>query len=471
MPQRIAVDACRQYRAGLPSRRQVVQAGVLGALGLGLGDALRLQAQAASPRGKRNPVRSVILFDHYGAPSHIDTWDMKPQAPADIRGSFQPIATSLPGYQVCEHMPRIARLLDRMTVVRSMSHRVGNHNPATYLTLTGRTSASDIVQVGAGPDDWPNYGAVLSKMQPGDGTLPDAVVLPHLTYDQVYTCPGQFGGILGKRFDPFVIAQDPNRPDFSVQELQLRPGVSGDRLGDRRRILQTIDAQQRYLEQHAAVDGMDQYYQRAWSLLTSPAAKRAFDIGREPAEVRDRYGRNIVGQSLLLTRRLIESGVRFVTCYHGLNPGDTSGWDTHRNNFDGLKDRLLPPEDQGFSALVEDLEQRGLLDSTLVVWCGEFGRSPRIGKADVTQRIAPDGRDHWPFAYSIVLVGGGVRRGFVCGETDKIGAYPLGRPYHPADLAATIFWALGIDPHTTIRDRLGRPFALSEGTPAVEWFA
>ncbi len=461
-------SACPEFQTEAASRRDVIKAGVLAALGLGLGDLLRLEAEAGV---KRSPVKSVIFFDHYGAPSHIDMWDMKPQAPAEIRGEFSPIATSLPGYAVCEHMPRIAKLVDRMTVVRSFGHTIGNHNPATYLTLTGRTSNADIVQVGAGPDDWPNPGAVLGKLKPGDGSLPDAVVLPHLTFDQVYTCPGQFGGILGKRFDPFVIAQDPNRADFSVKTLQLQQGVSVDRLDGRRRMLAALDERQRFLDRHAAIHGMDEYYQRAWSLLTSPAAKRAFDISREPDKLRDRYGRNIVGQSLLLTRRLIEAGVRFVTCYHGLNPGDNSGWDTHRGNFVGLKDRLLPPEDQGFSALVEDMEARGLLDSTLIVWTGEFGRSPRVGKADVTKRIAPSGRDHWPYAYSVALLGGGVKRGFICGATDKIGAYPVGRPYHPRDLAATIFWALGIDPAAKIHDRLGRPFLLSEGRPAAEWFA
>jgi hypothetical protein len=464
-----SADGCHEFRSTLRSRRDVLKAGALSTLGWGLADLLRLQAEGGVVRPSK--VRSVIFLEKYGAPSQIDTWDMKPDAPAEIRGEFAPIATSLPGYLVCEHMPRMARLVDRMTVVRSMAHRVGNHNPATYYMLTGRTSTADIVQVGAGPDDWPNHGAAISKLRPSGGQIPDAVILPHLTYDQVYTTPGQFGGMLGKKYDPFVIAQDPSRADFSVEALELRAGMSVSQLDDRRRLLEQIDRQQRRLELTASVRGMDQYYDRAWSLLTSPEAKHAFDIHREPDDVRDRYGRNIVGQSMLLARRLVEAGVQFVTCYHGLNPGDVTGWDTHVDNFNGLKNRLLPPEDQGFSALVEDLEQRGLLDSTLVVWCGEFGRNPRIGKPDVTQRIAPAGRDHWPFAYSIALLGGGVKRGYVCGKTDKIGAYPVGTPYGPADLAATIFWALGIDPATEIHDQLGRPFKLSEGRAAVEWFA
>ena len=462
-------DACCDFLRTARSRRAVLKAGVLGTLGIGLGDLLRLEAKAGGT--KASPVRSVIFYDHYGAPSHLDMWDMKPGAPLEVRGEFETIQTSVPGYVVCEHMPGMARLVDRMTIVRSMAHRVANHNPATYLMLTGRTSVADVVQLGAGPDDWPNYGAVLSKQQPGDGRLPDSVILPHLTYDQIYTCPGQFGGTLGKRYGPFVVPKDPNRADFSVRELELPQGISLTRLSDRRRMLEAIDRQSRHLDAHVSIQGMDEYYARAWSMLSSPAAKQAFDINQEPDAVRDRYGRNIVGQSLLLTRRLVEAGVRFVTVYHGLNPGDLSGWDTHRGNFVGLKDRLLPPEDQGFSALVEDLEQRGLLDSTLIVWCGEFGRSPKIGKSAVTTRIAPDGRDHWPFAYSIALLGAGVKKGYICGRTDKIGAYPVGRPYSPADLAATIYWALGIDPETTIRGRLGQPFKVSDGRPATEWFA
>lgn len=464
-----SADGCREFQAIARSRREVLSAGVLGTLGFGLADFCRLSAQAAG--AKRSPVKSVIFLEKYGAPSQIDTWDMKPNAPVEIRGEFQCIPTPVPGYQVCEHMPRIARLVDQMTIVRSMGHTVANHNPATYFMLSGRTSTADVVQVGAKPDDWPNHGAALAKLRPGNGKLPDSVILPHLTFDQVYTTPGQFGGVLGKKYDPFVIAQDPNRADFSVKTLQLRQGLNVPRMDRRRRLLEIIDQQQRQIENTASVTGMDQYYQRAWSMLTSNEAKRAFDIHQEPSAVRDRYGRHQVGQSMLLARRLIEAGVRFVTCYHGLNPGDVTGWDTHRNNFNSLKKRLLPPEDQGFSALVNDLKDRGLLDSTLVVWCGEFGRSPRIGKADVTKRIAPAGRDHWPFSYSIGLVGGGVKPGYICGRTDKIGAYPVGRPYSPADLAATIFWALGIDPGMHIHDHLGRPFKLADGRPATEWFA
>lgn len=455
-----------------PSRRDILKAGALSTLGLGLPDILKLQASAAATGNvNKSPVKSVIVLQKYGAPSHIDLWDMKPNAPIEVRGEFQSIPTRVPGYQVCEHMPRHAKHVHKMTIVRSMGHTVANHNPATYLSLTGRTSIADVVQVGATPDDWPNMGAALSKLNPGNGKLPDSAILPHICFDQVYTCPGQFGGILGKKYDPFVIAQDPNSPNFSVKTLQPHEGLSVSRIDNRKKLLAAIDGQQRHIENTTSVAGMDEYYNRAWAMLTSPEAKNAFDIHQEPDAVRDRYGRNMVGQSMLLARRLVESGVRFITCYHGINPGDLSGWDTHRNNFNGLKNRLLPPDDQGFDALITDLEDRGLLDSTLVVWTGEFGRSPRIGKADVTKRIAPAGRDHWPFAYSIGLIGGGVKQGYICGKTDKIAAYPVGKPYSPADLSATIFWALGVDPETTIHNRLNQPFKLADGRAATEWFA
>ena len=460
--------SCPEFQALASTRREWLKAGALGTLGLTLGDVLKLSAETESVR--RSPVKSIIVLQKYGAPSHIDTWDMKPHAPVEIRGEFKPIPTTLPGYVVSEHMPMSAKHAGKMTVVRSFGHTVANHNPATYFMLTGRTSTADVVQVGARPDDWPNPGAVVSKLRPGNGKLPDSVILPHLCYDQVYTCPGQFGGMLGKKYDPFIVDQDPSQPDFSVKTLELRDGISISHLNSRRELLKQIDRRHRQVADSASVSGMDQYYERAWSMLTSPEAKRAFDIHQEPAEVRDRYGRNKVGQSMLLARRLVEAGVRFVTCYHGLNPGDNTGWDTHRDNFNGLKNRLLPPDEQGFDALITDLEERGLLDSTLIVWCGEFGRSPRIGKADVTKRIAPAGRDHWPFAYSVALIGGGVKQGYICGQTDKIGAYPVGRPYKPGDLAATLFWALGIDPATEIHDQLGRPFQLADGRPATEWF-
>ena len=440
------------------SRRALLQAGGLGMLGVSLSQLLAAEARVThKPRAK-----SVIFYHHYGAPSHIDTFDSKPNAPAEIRGEFGTIDSSAPGFRVGEIMPRIARVCDRLAVVRSMNHKTANHNPGVYLAITGRTSVRDQVQVGATQDDWPHYGAVLSKLAPGSGGIPDAVQLPHHAYDQVFRCPGQTGGLLGSAFDPLVITRDPNEAGFRLTEFDL--SVSGHQLEDRRRLLSLIDRQASSVEKAAPFSQWDSFHDRAISLLTSPHTRQAFDLSQEPDQIRNWYGRHKTGQSLLLARRLVEAGVRFVTVFSGSNPGD--GWDTHTDNFNRLKQHLMPPEDQGFAALIEDLDQRGLLADTLVVWSGEFGRKPHIGRPNpVVNNIGPGGRDHWPQCYSLVLAGAGVKRGFVYSESDRIGEYPVSSPHSPGDMAATVFWALGLDPHTHIHDRNGRPFPLADGDP------
>jgi hypothetical protein len=452
---------CPEFRH--TTRRDLLKIGSLGMLGLTLPKLLAAsQAGGTKPRAK-----SILFYHHYGAPSHIDSFDPKPDAPAEIRGEFDTIATSAPGFHVTDIMPRIATVCDRLTVVRTMNHRTSNHNPAVYLAITGRTSERDQVQVGATSSDWPHYGAVLAKLAPGSGTLPVSVQVPHRAYDQVYTCPGQTGGMLGSKYDPLIVQRDPSLPDFQVDELSLR--VDAQRLFDRRQLLTSIDSQIRGIERGGAMDSRDQFYERSFSLLSSPDAKRAFDLSQETDQTRDRYGRHKSGQSLLLARRLIEAGVTLVTCFSGSNPGD--GWDTHADNFGQMKNKLMPPEDQAFSALIEDMDQRGLLEDTLVVWSGEFGRKPQIGQPNpLTNNIGPGGRDHWTSTYPVVLSGAGVKRGCVYSNSDRIGAYPVGMPHTPGDLAATIFWALGLDPATEIHDRLGRPFKLAEGQPMTGVF-
>ena len=446
---------------GRSTRRDLLRAGGLGLLGL--------PATLAPGAGAR--ARSVLLIQHYGGPSHIDTWDPKPGAPAEIRGEFGTIATSVPGVRLSERLPRVARLMDRLTVVRTMSHATGNHNPASYLALTGRTGATDAVAVGATAGDWPALGSVVARYGPGaaaPGGLPPFVSLPHVAFDQVYRCPGQSAGLLGKGHDPLTLDRDPNGPAFDVPELRLPAGLSARRLDDRRALLAAVDAQRRGLDASAA--GLDALYGRAYDLLTSAATRRAFDLSAEDPRLRDRYGRHKVGQSYLLSRRLIEAGVRFVTCFNGSNPGDPAGWDTHAENFPKLKDTLCPPDDQAFSALIEDMDARGLLDSTLVIWSGEFGRKPQIGKPGVTGMNFPGGRDHWSACYSIALAGAGVRRGHVHGQSDPFGAYPATEPVSPADITATVLHALGIDPAATMTDPLGRPFPLSTGRPVAALF-
>ena len=450
-------------------RRDWLRIGVLG-MGASVFTLPRLFASEAAGR-LRGParVRAVILLAHHGGPSHLDLWDPKPDAPDGIRGEFTTIATRVPGLRVSELMPSVARLADRLTVIRSMTHSVANHNPAAYLTLTGRTSTRDVALVGASPTDWPALGSLAAKFRPVENGLPDFVSLPHVITEGVLKCPGQYGGLLGQAYDPLLLERDPSEPDFEIPELTLPADLPAVRLADRRALKRLFDGQVRKLDRLPLGGGLDASYERAYVLLTSPAARRAFDLGAEDPRVRDRYGRHKVGQSYLLTRRLIEAGVRFVTCFSGQNPSDKNAWDTHTDNFPRLR-RLAPPEDQAFSALIEDLEERGLLESTLVVWAGEFGRKPQIGKPGAVNNVTPTGRDHWPQCYTIALAGGGVKRGHVHGGSDRIGAYPVADPVSPADLAATVLWALGIDPETTIHDQLGRPFPVSTGRPVVSLF-
>ena len=464
MPSSSLAAGCPEFRRADWSRRDVLRAGGLGLAGLSLPRLLAAEPSA----GIRPRARSVLFYHHYGAPSHIDTFDPKPTAPLEVRGEFGTIDSAAPGLRVGEIMPRIAGIADRLAVIRSMNHRTANHNPGVYLAITGRTSVRDQVQVGASQSDWPHYGAVLAKLAPSDGSLPISVQLPHYAFDQIYRCPGQSGGLLGSAFDPLVVERDPNAPNFRVDELSLR--VDHARLEDRRRLLASIDQQVEEHEALAATVSRASYYERAFSMLTSPRAKQAFDLSQEDDRVRDRYGRSKSGQTLLLGRRLIEAGVRFVTCFSGSNPGD--GWDTHSDNFNRLKNNLMPAEDQAFSALIEDMDERGLLDETLVVWSGEFGRKPQIGKPNpAVNNIGPGGRDHWPQCYTLVLAGAGVRRGFVYSESDRLGEYPRTNPHTPGDMAATLFWALGLDPHAEIHDQLDRPYRLADGEPIQGVFA
>lgn len=442
------------------TRRDLLRIGTLGSLTLP--HLFQAEARTAPARTR---IRSVILLQHYGAPSHIDLWDPKPDAPAEIRGEFSPIPTSLPGYRVTEVMPHLAKWCHRLTFVRSMTHRIANHNPGTYLSITGHTPERDVVQVGASPNDWPAYGSVMARFHGGASAVPPFVQVPHVAFDQVYKCPGQWGGWLGKKYDPFIAVGDPSRADYRF-ELSLPAGLTQARLEDRRSLLQAVEKQARGLDS-AASGGMDVCHERAFSILTSSQTRLAFDLSAEPARLRSRYGLNKVGQSYLLSRRLVEAGVRFVTCFNGSNPGD--GWDTHDNNFNRLKKDLMPPDDRAFSALLEDLDARGMLDTTLVIWAGEFGRKPEIAKAGPTF-VGKAGRDHWPPCYTLVLAGGGAKEGLLYGASDKIARYPKEKPTTPADFAATLYWAMGIDPHMETQDLLGRPFKLTQGSPVTELF-
>jgi hypothetical protein len=433
------------------NRRQVLKAGVLGATGLTLPRLL-----AAEGAGHRATARSCILLHQFGGPSHLDTFDPKPAAPAEVRGPFATIPTSVPGLRFGEYLPRLARLAHRFALVRSVTHRTSMHNSAAYYSLTGQQPLVDIVTANASATDLPAYGSVVAYL---DGrrhgpAVPPFVSLPTMIADGPFRTPGEFAGCLGKAYDPLFITSDPNSPTFDVRELALPAEVTVERAAERDGMLHDLEALSRLADRSAAVRGAEAHEARALSLLTSLATQRALEIGREPDRVRDRYGRTTYGQSVLLARRLVEAGVRFVTVYY--SPG-ISGWDTHKDNFNTLKNSRLPNTDTALSALLEDLHARGLLDETLVVWCGEFGRTPRIN--------AEAGRDHWPQCYTVLLAGGGVRGGAVHGTSDPSGAFPKDDPVRPDDVAATMFAALGLDPATEVRDQLGRPFPISRGEP------
>jgi hypothetical protein len=427
----------------------------LGALGLFWADWLRAESTGlASGKAK---AKSVILIFNCGAPSHLDLWDMKPEAPQNIRGQFKPIATCVPSIRISELLPKLSQHADKYAIVRTVHHRHTQHNTGMYWSIVGRPYRIDSTLINPSHNDYPSFGTLVGWLAQRDGysgPLPPYVItpLPHCD-SMAYVTPGQFGGCLGAKYDPFVLRADPNAPNFRVPNLSLDPAMTTTRFGERRSLLGQLNDQLHHIAGAAAAD-LDVNRAKAFSLVTSPLVQRAFDLSQEPPPVRDRYGRHSWGQSHLLARRLIEAGVRFVTTVNG----PSIIWDTHLDNFNRLKNRLVPPMEHAFAALLDDLADRGLLDSTLVVWMGDFGRTPIINKAA--------GRDHWPRCYSMVLAGGGIRGGQVVGESDRLGAYPWSNPVTPADIHATVFTALRYDPHqTAYLSPEGRPFPLSDGQP------
>jgi hypothetical protein len=433
-----------------------MQLGGLGALGLSLPGLLR-----AGDRAPDAPTRSCVLFLLHGGPSQLDVWDMKPDAPLEVRGEFKPVATSAPGIRITEHLPLVGRQAHRLTVVRSMTHAAVNHNAVTYLVTTGNPPPREQIAFTPTENDFPHLGAQVALGRPAAGAVPSAVSLPDPVGDGPYPCPGQTGGFLGASYAPLAVHGDPADEAFTVPGLA--EVADGRRTADREGLLRSLDRDLGRLADDRRVADLGRYQQQALALLTSAATRRAFDLRAEPDRVRDRYGRNKYGQSLLLARRLIEAGVRLVTVYWGgrVNNPDPH-WDTHVNNNRRLKDELLPPFDRCFSAFLDDLAQRGLLDTTLVVCTGEFGRTPRFGQF-TGNGVDGTGRDHWPQCYSLVLAGGPQPGGRVVGRSDRFAAYPADDPVTPQDLAASLLHALGVDPAREVRDNFQRTVRLSEG--------
>ncbi len=454
---------CRSFQSAAITRRSALQIGGLSLAGLNLP---RLLATEAAVAGRTATAKHVIFLHQFGGPSHIDTFDMKPEAPDSIRGEFKPIASAVPGQPVCEHLPRWAQNLDASAQVRSVNHRMKNHNSACYYSLTGQAPPSDDIRLRDTQELFPAYGSVVSKfLGSGSEGVPAFVAYPHRLSDGSIS-PGQHASFLGKGHDPYFFQSDPNADDFNLPELQLPDTITLDRFGSRRELLRIVDRQSDHLQRMAEVQGMGQFQQQALSILSSPRLKQAFDLSQESDALRDAYGRTTYGQSCLLARRLIEADVRFVNVYfaRGIGGQGSQGWDTHQENFKDLRERLLPITDQTVPTLINDLRKRGLLDETLVLWMGEFGRGPKIGDRD------GKGRGHWPECYTVMMAGGGVRGGAVYGASDAQGAYPADHPVGPEDITATLYHALGLDPQAEILDAVGRPFPLTPGRPIHDLF-
>ena len=396
----------------------------------------------------------VILF-MAGGPAQQDTFDMKPDAPADYRSAFRPIDTTASGIQICEHFPHLAQQMDKIALVRSVTHTDNNHSTAAHWMSTGyahRISQENFV---ASRRDHPHIGSVLAKARPERSTLPRYVNLPERSHnDNGALTPGQDAGFLGGQFDPFWIEAHPNEPQFEVPSLQINEQVSSTRLAERSNLLKMLNIDQPGLSWQQGLAGTDQYFEQALDLLNSADAHEAFDLRKEDDATRQRYGNWAFGQSLLLTRRMIEAGIPLVTVNWPRHKTDNifQHWDTHSDGFNLLRNHLIPWADRPVAVFLDDLDQRGLLDDTLVVWMSEFGRSPTRQHSG-----------HWAPVNTIWFAGAGIQGGQAYGASDKVAAYPVENPVTPEDVTATIFHLLGIPLHTEIRDAADRPFPISSG--------
>ncbi|MEX1224279.1 MAG: DUF1501 domain-containing protein [Pirellulales bacterium] len=468
------------------TRREMLHVGALSALGLSLPELFAARAlgeqQPARAFGRRRPAKSCILFFMEGGPSHIDTFDLKPEAPVDYRGEFAPIATSVPGVAVCEHLPWLADQMHHVAQVRSVHHKVVDHNAGAYYCLTGDSPVKPgKLIIGPAQSNFPPFGSVLAKLRPADGSMPSFFHMAEMMSNNNFDLPGQRAGFLGGGYDPFVLG-DVSTPDYRVPGIEYPENVDqrrAERRFDLLRQLTRLDA-----HRHESADVLHGFQQQARNLLTSPAARAAFDLSQESRATRERYGlpdredRSVearkfgglphLGQCLLMARRLVEAGTRLVTVGSGRRL--CQAWDTHRDHFPLLKKSLLPYTDRAFAALLADLADRGLLEETLVVAMGEFGRTPKIGQVTSNAGADKNGRDHWPHCYTVLLAGGGIQGGAVYGVSDEHGAFPADKPVTPEDVAATIYYAMGLDPETEIRDHLGRPHPLARGKPITELF-
>ncbi len=436
-------------------------------------------AGSAQTGGK---AKSTILFFLSGGASHLDMWDMKPQAPVEYRGPFQPIATSSPEVRLCEHLPLLARQAHHLALINSVGATVNtnDHHAGYYYNLTGHVPDQTFLSLGNNrtpySDDWPYMGAVVASRRPAHPQLTNSITIPHVEGAPAYSRPGQFAARIGTQFDPLIVQGSREAPlKFQVPALTLDAGMTTERLSQRHQLLGAVDAARRNFDQTQQGTVWHQQQQRALSLLMSSSTAEAFNVAAEPEKIRQRYGEGINGTSLLLARRLVEAGVPFITVFWmgDLKEADKrkcasgGGWDTHGNNFGCLKEDLLPQFDQGFSALVEDLANRQLLDQTLLLVTSEMGRKPKIGDPR-SGGVSGAGRDHWTHCLTDVMAGGGIRGGQTYGTSDRFGEYPALKPVTPADVTKTVYHAMGIT-DLTAQDNQGRPYNLLEdGKPILE---
>lgn len=447
------------------TRREALRVGGLSLFGTMTLPRFLRASDVARPQAAK--AKSVIMFNLLGGPSHMDMFDMKPSAPPEIRGEFKPIATSVPGLQICEHLPRLAKLMDRACLIRTFSHNFNSHDPLPF--MTGYTDAGFTEQFK--PSDPPDIGAVCQYLGMSPRDLPGAVCMPcYPGWGEKWKRRGPYGGFLGSQYDPLFTRCEPTferKPKVNYYDPVLPmgepmlpafdelPEMTVDRFDGRRSLLEQVDGVFSKVHQSPSLTKLNSVQQKALAMLTSSRTKAAFDVSREPDRLRERYGRTLTGSCLLVARRLVEAGVPFVSVHQEIFGANGHSYDMHENNFGMLKDSNLPLLDRVVPTLIEDLESRGLLDTTLVVVMGEMGRSPRVnGKA---------GRDHWPQCGFSLLFGGGVKRGYVHGATDKIAGYPIDHPVSPGDFVATVYSLMGIDPDTTVPDRAGRPVGISHG--------
>ena len=452
--------------SGGTSRRELLRIGGLSLLGLSSAQLASLRAQEATTPQR---AKSCVFLFLFGGPSQVDLWDMKPAAPPEIRGEFKPAATNVPGTAICEHLPRLAQQMDKICLVRSMTHRMNVHGPACSEVFTGREYFQAPTTDQASREDWPSLSSLVMRYGTSASGLAPSVVLPwYLQFPgQAKRIAGQSGARMGELFNPLLINGDVGKADYEITGLALPSDIPMQRMHDRRGLLRTIDfSDDGRAGIGEALSMLDANRSRAWSLLASQAGE-VLDLKREPEKIRERYGQTTVGQSLLMARRLVEAGVPLITVnwqdethIDGVN----TCWDTHQNNFSKLKDLLCPLFDRAFPTFIADLAARGLLDTTLVVALGEFGRTPRMGQFSQSANTQKTGRDHWPHAFTALLAGGGIRGGQVYGATNDNGGYVIDKPVSPADLTATILSHLGIDPSQTYHDEFQKlPRKLSEG--------